>query len=300
MYGLSTQSTSALQSIILRQPKGSGMFFESVQHQIAQIQKKVTEGQEKERGEQESKRKGLEFMAIRFNIIEKRRDLRNELTPAENYLLDEIELATIGGRNEKRTIASEAEIYLDDLAQLMRYKTKNKIWTLLKSLEKKGLIIRKPTRLTGKEIIGLNPDVFGQLLIDKHDAVERRKSMHTIRGGRVDNSHSEPTVHESSTHEACVKDPQTVSDPPTNRECFHSQTPEIIEEKTPLDSFRLIDSFKLENQGFKIDQKRERKLDWTEVSGDVNSPTVGLSDQAFQERTAFLHRQLEALKAGKL
>lgn len=138
--------------------------------------------------EQEIKKgKGLEFMALRFNVIDKRRELQRQkkITPAESCLLQEIELGTCGARNKKKHMMSQAEFYLEDLSINLGYKKVNKIWSLLKSLEQKTFIIRKPTRSKGLELIGLNPEVFGQILIDKEHEKEKKRHLKLVDNSKL-------------------------------------------------------------------------------------------------------------------
>ena len=190
----------------------------------------------------ESKKKGLEFMAIRFNVIDKRRQLQREkaITPAESCLLQEIELGTIGARNKKKNMGSQAEFYLEDLSNNLGYKSVNKIWTLLKSLEKKQLIIRKPTRSKGLELIGLNPAVFGQILIDKEHQKEKKRHLRLVDNSEPVVDKVETPTHEACkpTHEVCAVHTRIESEAPTNRVLTEYETP-------PLDSFRPnLDSLK--------------------------------------------------------
>jgi hypothetical protein len=126
------------------------------------------------------KKKGLEFMAMRFNIAEKHLELAvtKKITQAEDNLLKVIELGTIGD------ITSKKEFFLDDLSEKLGYKTPMKIWKLVKSLETKKLITREKTKSKGREIIGLNPEFFDQVLIQKYHEMDKRKHLKLA----VDNS----------------------------------------------------------------------------------------------------------------
>jgi len=272
----------------------------SIIDSVAKIQAQVAANNKKESDKIEPERKGLEFMAIRFNIVDKRRELRSQLKPAENYLLDEIELATIGGRNEKRTIASEAQLYIEDLSNALGYKEKDKIWSLLKSLQNKKLIIRRPTRSKGLEIIGLNPEIFGQILIDKQDAIERRKHLKLVKP--MNDSKNEHPIRRSETDESSVSIRRSIGHEPTDRRLDQTEELEIIEEKSALDSSRsLLDSSRGQNQENKpIGSGNGNGESWTDVKGNISSPTLGMTRDAFDDRKALLQSQLEALKAGKL
>lgn len=162
-------------------------------------------------GLEKQKKKGLEFMSTRFNVAFKRRELRTSkaVTPAEYYLLEEIEMGTYGAQNKKRTISTKAEFYLEDLSKHLGYKEMDKIWRLLKSLHKKNLITREPTRSKGVEVLGLNPAEFGQILIDSQHALEQKRHLKLVK--------NEPTDRRSSTDEPSVTHRRTVGGEPTNR-----------------------------------------------------------------------------------
>lgn len=205
----------------------------------------------------EEKKGGLEFMATRYNVIDTRRQLsiNKEVTPSEYFLLEEIELGTIGARNKGRQICSKAEFSLDQLSKNLGYKEVNKLWPLLKSLEGKKLIIREKSKYVGFNLLGLNPEKFGQILINtQHEAEQKRKLKLIVDNSPsdVDNSAScvdklidEHTKCVLATHESCVSNTRNVCDPHTNRVETGQNSLEIIEEKSLLDSSRLIlDSFK--------------------------------------------------------
>lgn len=128
---------------------------------------------------------GLKFMGLQFNVKDKRRELQVKriITPTEYYVLEEIESATIGARNRQHKICSRAEIYLEDIAERLGI-AMNKVYVVLKSLQSKNLILRSPTRSTGLDNIGLNPGVFGQILIDSQDEKEKKSYLKLA----VDNS----------------------------------------------------------------------------------------------------------------
>lgn len=192
-------------------------------------------------------------MALRYNVVDARRELSNKkkITPSEYYLLEEIELGTIGARNSKKMICSKAEFFLADLSKLLGYKTQMKIWALLKSLQAKDLIVREATRSKGREILGLNPDVFGQVLIDKSHLEERIRHLKLVPKPPVDksedggdNSKTEQTNRMSETNESFANNTQNVCDSPTNRLHSEAQPVETTNEKPLLDPVRELDSSK--------------------------------------------------------
>lgn len=188
------------------------------------------------------KKEGLEFMAIRFNVVERRRKLRffKQVTPGEYFLLEEIELATIGGQNGKSTIRSSGEFYIKDFATILGIGF-NKVYVQLKSLEAKNLIIRQKTRSKGLEIIGLNPAEFGQILIDSQHALETKKHLKMV----VNNSpnivnipeDNVPNENEFSPESGPINS-QIETDLGPNQDQTQLQITDIKEEKPLLDSFR--------------------------------------------------------------
>ena len=162
--------------------------------QVAALQEEL------EKQKQEKKGKGLEFMAYRIEIAQVHLDLsiRKKITPAEHNLLRLLELCTIGAQNGRSYICSKIDFQIEDLSSALGYKDieHGKIWRLLKSLEKKKFIIRQKTRSKGTEILGLNPEVFGQILIEKHQAVDNKRHLRIAvdnTKGRVDNSERKST-----------------------------------------------------------------------------------------------------------
>lgn len=231
---------------------------------------------------EEKKRKGLEFMGLKFNVAEMHLELaiKKLITPAEDNLLKVIEMGTIGARNSRSQISSKAEFYLDDLAEKLGI-LKNKIYVHLKSLEKKKYIIREKTRSKGREVIGLNPVVFGQILPDQQHERERRRHLRV-----VDNS-SDPGATEVQNQEG--KDPESGYEESrirTELDTFEDQNnhqvPEITRENLSLDSSRFnLDVFRGQN-------KRDKSL-----GGDKNK-------RSQQEHLQLIKEQIALAKQGKL
>lgn len=240
-------------------------------------------------GEETGKSGGLEFMAIRFNVADKRRNLRvsKEVTPAEYFLLEEIERGTIGAHNAKRMICSEAEFYLKDLAENLGILV-NKIYVQLKSLQKKNLIVRRSTRSKGLEIIGLNPTEFGQVLIDTQHEIEKKRHLKLA----VDNSKKSVDV---LNKEVLNKE---ASSPKSGLICTRfgtslvpiqdqtdTQNIEIIEEKPLLDSSKTyLESFRTGKTIF--------NLSGSPKSGPENGD---LSQEEIRKRKLFLKAQAETI-----
>lgn len=191
-----------------------------------------------------NEQKGAEFMALRANVREKRRELRKDLTPSQNYLLDDITEYTVNGWS------STKEFDLDQLATGLGYKTTDKIYLLLKQLHKKGLIIRKPTKYAKREILGLNPKVFGQVLINHQHETEKRKHLKLL---------PQLTKQESTTYEAGVNDLQSVSQSLTDHKLKLDQPIEIIKENRPIDSYRSLQISLDENSDEFLEEKEAKK-----------------------------------------
>ena len=193
--------------------------------------------------------KGLLFMGLQFNVIDHRWQLRlnKEISVSEYFLLEAIEMGTIGARNPKHQICSESEFYLQDLSSILGYKTPMKIWKLLKDLHGKKLIVRKRTRSKASEILGLNPEKFGQILIDSQHEIEQKRYLKLVpkppvdnpeqtsdnSENGVDNFNSEQTNHLEETNESFADDKQNVCEEQPDR----LQTPS---QEVSLDCLRLI------------------------------------------------------------
>lgn len=152
-------------------------------------------------------KQGLKYMSAQLNIIDKMDDLEDEkiISSTERRLLNKILLATAAGRNSRGQILTKAELYIEDLSVDLGYKKVNKIWTLLKGLKNKNLITKSRTRSKGKELIGLNPKFFGQILIDSLHADEQRRNLRI-----VDKLKKKHTTQMVSTHNPCGDNTQPV------------------------------------------------------------------------------------------
>lgn len=147
---------------------------------------------------EEKKGKGLEFMAYRLEIaqVHLRLSIQKKITPAEHNLLRLLELCTIGAQNSRSYICSKIDFQIEDLSNALGYKEPAKIWRLLKSLENKKIILREKTRAKGTEILGLNPEVFGRILISRHEALDKKRHLRIAvdnTRSRVDKSKCERT-----------------------------------------------------------------------------------------------------------
>lgn len=181
-------------------------------------------------------KKGPEFMSLRFNVRAKRREIRRNLTPLQNYLLDDITEGTVNEWDSKN------EFDLKDLAAGLKV-TPNRVYEMVKDLEALKIIIRKPTRYRGREILGLNPELFGQVLTDHQNDLEKRRHLRVVpissppdpkptEGvGRDSDSTSRESDHSSRDSDSGSRESDTNA----------AQQSENKQEKTPLDP---LDSFK--------------------------------------------------------
>lgn len=126
--------------------------------------------QENEEKTSDEKQGGPEFMSLRYNVREQRRKIRRDLKPLENYLLDDIAEGTINSWD------SQNEFDLKILALGLGIKV-NRIYSMLKDLSERSIIVRKPTRYPGREILGLNPAFFGQILTNHQHELEKKRHL---------------------------------------------------------------------------------------------------------------------------
>ncbi len=238
---------------------------------------------------EEKKGKGLEFMALRLDVARKHIELAvtKKITPAEDNLLKILELGTIGAQNSRSQISTKAEFFLDDLAMTMGI-LKNKVYVHIKSLEAKGYITREKTRSKGREILGLNPVIFGgQILNDQQSEKEKKRHLRLVDKipFLVDKSEEEdkPEVQNQdvSSPESGPVECQNRTEEVPNQDQNTSEIPEFTTEKLALDSFR-----------FKLDSLRGQKQE-THVSGLKKKRTQ-------EEHEEILRQQIEAAKAGRL
>lgn len=204
---------------------------------------------EMDANEKEKKGKGLDFMAYRIDVARKHFELsvQRKVTPAESNLLLFLELGTIGAQNSRSQISSKAEFYIEDISKALGYKEKDKIWKLLKSLHSKGYILRDKTRSKNREILGLNPEVFSQILIDRHHEVDKKRHLrvavdNTKQGvdNSADGSSAQPTDRHLNTDGSSGDHRQIVTHPPTDHRLTQTQVSENKDENPALYSSRSI------------------------------------------------------------
>jgi hypothetical protein len=211
--------------------------------EAAKAEKEAAEKAKAEK-EKEKKGKGLEFMAYKLCVARKHIELSvtKKITPAESNLLRLLEIGTIGAQNSRGYICSKAEFYITDLSVALGYKEKDKIWKILKSLHKKQYIIREKTRTKDREVLGLNPAVFEQILIDKQHETDKKRHLKLAvdnttsgvdnDGNDVDKSGGEPpglpTNHPGTTDEPSAHNRRTVGCTPTNRLVFTDESSVVL------------------------------------------------------------------------
>lgn len=248
----------------------------------------------KQQKEDEKKGKGLEFMAYRIDVARKHFELsvQRKVTPAEGNLLLFLEMGTIGAQNSRSQICSKAEFYIEDLSKALGYKEKAKIWRILKSLHAKNYIIREKTRSKNREVLGLNPSIFSQVLIDKHHEIDKKRHLKLAVDNTkppVDNStnesNTERTNGSSDTNESKVPNEQDVHVERTDRSCSASQDIDTTGENPLLDSSRsYLDSLR--------GQTGNRE--------ETNVSQGGTKKRTQEEHLKLLGEQLKQAQAGRL
>lgn len=175
---------------------------------------------------------GLEFLARRMNVSLKLREIRSGrlVKPLEYYMLQEIELGTVGAENPKKRICSKGAFYLEDLSKHLNILI-NKVYVTLRSLEKKELIIREKTRSKGLEILGLNPNFFGQVLIDTSHIRETKSHLKLVK-----NNPNLVQKEDKVSPDLGANKSQNRTDQVLNRDQTRSQVIDNKEENLPLES----------------------------------------------------------------
>ena len=250
------------------------------------------EAEKHQKNIEQKKRKGLEFMGLKLDIAEMHLQLavKKLITPAEDNLLKIIEMGTIGARNSRSQICSKSEFYLEDLALILGI-LKNKVYVHLKSLEKKNYIVREKTRSKGREVLGLNPKVFGQILPDQQHERERRRHLKLVDNNPngVDNSGSpdQPEVQNEDDSDPESGHPESLigTSSETIQDQSQLQVSETVNENSPLDSSR-----------FNLDIFRGQKQ-----NQETNVSILGSGTKRTPEEHARLIReQIQQAKEGKL
>lgn len=215
-------------------------------------QQNETVSDKKSSKEKLEERKGAEFMSLRCNVIRKRKELRSTLSPRENYLLDDIQEGTIGDWQ------SLGEFNLEDLAKGLNIRM-NKIYVLLKNLHTKDIIVREKTKHKKLEMLGLNPNIFGQILSNHQHGIEKKKHLRLV-------PNQDAVSPKSGLNESQIR-----TDLVPKRDQIYLQHNDIIDKKSPLDSYRCLqmssDAKTQDNSWPESDPKRVREL----VKKAVNS-----------------------------
>lgn len=186
--------------------------------------------------EEFNKKGGSEFMSLKWTVIRVRQILRRDISPLQNYLLDDISLGTIYMWKSKN------EFDIRDLATSLNVKP-NRVYELLKDLEEKKVIVREPTRYPKREVLGLNPEMFGQILTETQTQKEKFR-LRSVPTGKPTGSEkpSEDVGRESDSlgRESDIDSRESDSgsrDSDQNK----NQPPENKKENSPLDP---LDSFR--------------------------------------------------------
>lgn len=173
-------------------------------------------------------KKGPEFMALRFNVRQKRKELRKDIAPLENYLLDDITEATVNAWKATH------DFDINEIARTLGT-SRGRVYAMLSKLKELKIITdeKKYGRLHS---IGLNPEFFGQILIDHQHDLDKKKHLSLA----VDNSKKT----EIGGPVLDLEDPKSDLESPVSD--LKSSEPDLslpqlfekIEENVPIDSFR--------------------------------------------------------------
>jgi hypothetical protein len=123
-----------------------------------------------------TKTKGPEYMAMRWNILQKKKEIRRDIQPLDNFLLDDLIEGTVN------KWVSESEFDVEDLAAGLKTGT-NRVYASIKKMHAMGLITKRETRYKRRLILGLNPNFFGQILIDHQHQLEKKKHLRLVSIG---------------------------------------------------------------------------------------------------------------------
>lgn len=209
---------------------------------------------------------GAEFMSTRFNILQKRRMIRRSLKPLENYLLDDIEEGTL------YKWSSESEFDLEDLSLSLGTGV-NRIYSMLSSLHERGIIVKRDTRYKRRFVLGLDPDFFGQILTNHQNELEQKRHLSLVvdnKGNGVDNSRKQVPNGTNEVPNGTNEVPKTKRRSPKQEKKI-ANCREIIEEKSPIDPYRLdIDVFRVKlgelhsfpeaKSQYEIEEEKSRQL----------------------------------------
>lgn len=97
-----------------------------------------------------------ETITIRRSLLEKRKEMRKQISCLENYFLDDITHATL----HQGLLAAEFD--LNHLATGLK-SGKNRIYATIKKLKSLQILLVEDTGVQGIVKLGLNPEFFGTL-----------------------------------------------------------------------------------------------------------------------------------------
>lgn len=146
-------------------------------------------------------------VGICFRILDD--EMEKKISPTESRLLRYIHISTVGGHNLNKQDRAAWPLVLEDLAAAMNVPM-NKLYVLLKSLHKKGMITRgqkltNRSEKTHTEVLGLNPDYYGELLTERQKTKRKpslklvpKQDENPVSNQNQHNTESEPTQDQSS------------------------------------------------------------------------------------------------------
>ncbi len=170
------------------------------------------------------------FMALRKNVRIKLRQLYFLVKPSEYYIAELICDGTVDWKHQYEDIdlielAKNAGVRMDVLK------------SALKNLTKMGVIKRTPhPRLRYTETMCLNPEYFGQILIDRQSKADQshlKRHLQLVQNNVVDNPKSSPKVHVEPSPTSCSVEPKTLAPDAINHVKHDVEPPEIIKEVVP-------------------------------------------------------------------
>lgn len=174
-------------------------------------------------------KKGPEFMALRRNVLDKRKELKRDLTPSQGNLLDELIEGTI------YRWRSVAVFSVGELAYNLGYRGKEKVYRNLKVLREKGIIVQTKGWRKWEINLGLNPDIFGQILIDHQLEKEKRRDNwnNNIRH-KIIKRRYEPTRYPKNYNQVNKSYPQRNKELSTSASNLRMKCPQNVPQLTKI------------------------------------------------------------------
>jgi hypothetical protein len=150
----------------------------------------------------------------------------------------------------------------------------------LKSCHSKNFIIREQTKYRKIEILGLNPEVFGQILIDKYHERDIKNQLQLVVDNSrsdVDNSKSQVILRDQIGHEVGPNQSRSMTNLVTKYDQIPSQSCENIEEKSSLEFFRVyLESLRGKmGESFTLSGERDREAHRLKVLKQLEEMKTG-------------------------